>query len=179
VIEIPDGVVIVLADGAGGTSNGARAAQAIVDAVTANPLSLDWAGVLVDLDDPAKLGGGQATAVIATITSTGITGASVGDSGAWLVRAGAITNLTANQRRKPLVGDGCEPVSFSAGPLDGSLVIASDGLFRYAIARDIAFVVERGEPPEEVARRLVELVRLADGSLQDDVAVVVATALVV
>lgn len=167
--------MIVLADGAGGTSHGAAAAQAIIDAVIANPTAKDWAQVLLELDEPAKLGHGQATAVIATVTSAGIVGASVGDSGARLVRDGAIVDLTADQRRKPLVGDGCQPVGFSSG-FEGTLVIASDGLLRYANAKDLVFVVERGEPPELAARRLVELVRLADGSLQDDVSVVVVRA---
>jgi PPM family protein phosphatase len=175
VVPIDDGLVIVVADGAGGTGGGAKAAQAIVDAVVAHPTTTDWSAELVDLDDPVKLGGGQSTAVILTVTSGGIVGASVGDSGAWIVRDGAITDLTQHQLRKPLVGDGCSPIAFGAGSLEGTLVVASDGLLRYATWKDIAFVVGRGEPVDVVARRLVDLVRLPNGSLQDDVAVVVVT----
>jgi PPM family protein phosphatase len=175
-IPIDGGIVIAVADGAGGTGNGAVAAQAIIDVVAADPSVSDWAAALVDLDDPARLGGGQATAVIATVTTRGIVGASVGDSAAWIVRDGAVVDLTCHQERKPLVGDGCSPTAFGAELGDGTLVIATDGLVRYAIAKDIVFVVERGEPLEHVAHRLVDLVRLPSGGLQDDVAIVVCRA---
>lgn len=165
--------MIVVADGAGGTSHGAATAQAIVDRVVANPTTTDWSAALVDLDE-ALCGRGQSTAVILCVTPDGITGASAGDSGAWIVRGGAVHDLTHGQVRKPLLGDGCEPFAFG-GPFDGTLIVATDGLFRYAKRQDIAFVVERGDPPDAIARRLVDLVRLADGSLQDDIAVVVVT----
>src|SRR5690606_867355 len=60
VFENRDGLVIALADGAGGTRNGAIAAQAIVDAVGAAPLDSDWPRLLSALDrDGARLGHGQ------------------------------------------------------------------------------------------------------------------------
>ncbi|HEV7558771.1 MAG TPA: hypothetical protein VGO00_25040, partial [Kofleriaceae bacterium] len=117
--------MVALADGAGGTGNGAAAAQAIVDAVETG--AGDWCALLEDLD--GRLDGAQATAVIVSVRER-ITGVSVGDSGAWLVRDGDIIDLTEHQRRKPLVGGGCEPVAFEA-PFDGTLVVGSDGLFRY------------------------------------------------
>jgi serine/threonine protein phosphatase PrpC len=174
VVPIDDGLVVVVADGAGGTGGGAQAAQAIVDAVVANPHRTDWSAALVDLDE-VVCGRGQSTAVIVHVTAGGIAGASAGDSGAWILRGGAVQELTLGQTRKPLVGDGCEPFAFGSGPLDGTLVVATDGLFRYAKRQDIAFVVERGEPPEVIARRLVDLVRLPNRELQDDVAVIVVT----
>lgn len=116
VFEKPDALVVVLADGAGGTSRGASAAQAIADAVAA--ADTDGCDLLGLLDgDPNRLGQGQATAVIISLSASGIAGASVGDSGAWLVAGGNVHELTAGQVRKPLVGDGCMPVAFSAGPL--------------------------------------------------------------
>jgi PPM family protein phosphatase len=174
VISIDDGIVIALADGAGGTGGGAKAAQAIVDAVIANPTLTDWAAALVDLDDPARLGGGQTTAVILHVTADGIAGASVGDSGAWIIRDGVIEDLTVHQVRKPLVGASCEPIAFGSGPLgEGTLIVASDGLLRYANRKDIMFVVERDEDVDVIARRLIDLVRLPNDTLPDDVAVVV------
>ena len=170
VFERPDGIVVALADGAGGTGNGAVAAQAIVDAAEAS--AGDWCALLEDLD--GRLDGAQATAVIATIHGRQLTGASVGDSGAWLVRDDDIVDLTEHQIRKPLVGGGCEAVAFEAA-LDGTLVVGSDGLFRYAKPGDIARIV-RGPDLDVAARELVQLVRLPNGALQDDVSIVLLRA---
>jgi serine/threonine protein phosphatase PrpC len=99
VVEVEQGLVIALADGAGGTSHGANAAQRIVD-VIANERSLPTmercAQWIEELDSELA---GQATAVILAVGSH-ITGASVGDSGAWLIGDGVI-DLTHAQRRKP------------------------------------------------------------------------------
>jgi len=175
VVEVGGDLVIVLADGAGGTGGGELAAQAIVDDATRHARDLpSWGDVLAALDQvPARLRHGQATAVVMTLSSTGIEGASVGDSGAWLIRGDAIEDLTAGQHRKPLVGSGASPVAFRAGPLgDATLLVASDGLLRYAKPRDIARVL--GETDLDAApARLIDLVRLTSGALPDDVSVVV------
>jgi hypothetical protein len=132
------GLVIALADGAGGTSNGALAAQAFVDAVGATLRETDWSGVIEALDrDVTRLGHGQTTAVVLSLDSRGITGCSVGDSWAWLVRDEVI-DLTDGQVRKPLVGGGCLPFVFHAGPIgNATLIVASDGLLRYGKQQDI------------------------------------------
>ena len=162
--------VIVLADGAGGSGNGALAAQAIVD-VVAGATSRDWCALLADLDrDPNRLGHAESTAVILTVGVT-ISGASVGDSGAWLMHESRIVDLTAGQRRKPLVGRGCVPFRIEPIPFEGTLLVASDGLFGYANRRDIVHIAQRPELAA-AAQALVDLVRLPDGALQDDVAVV-------
>lgn len=168
----PGGLVIVLADGAGGTSNGAVAAQAFVDAVGATSRETDWSGVIEALDrDVTRLGHGQTTAVVLSLDCRGITGCSVGDSGAWLVRDQVI-DLTDGQVRKPLVGGGCLPFVFHTGPIgNATLIVASDGLLRYGKQQDIARIA-RGPDLATAARTLVELVRLPFGTLQDDVAVV-------
>jgi serine/threonine protein phosphatase PrpC len=177
VIEHPNGRVVVLADGAGGTGNGARAAQAIVDAVVDSPHH-DFRELLTELDlDPARLHHGQSTAVIVSITEAGLTGASVGDSGAWTISPrGHIVDLTPHQHRKPLVGDGCLPVAIVGEPLgDCTFVAASDGLFRYARREDIARIVTTVELAA-AARALIDLVRLPDGALQDDISIVLCRA---
>ena len=162
--------VIVLADGAGGSGNGALAAQAIVDAVT-GATTRDWCALLADLDrDPNRLGHAESTAVILTVGAA-ISGASVGDSGAWLVRESRIVDLTTGQRRTPLVGRGCVPFRVEPIDFEGTLLVASDGLFAYAKPRDIVRIAE-GPDLVMAAQALVDLVRLPDGALQDDVAVV-------
>src|SRR5215468_5569678 len=118
VFEVGDDRIIVLADGAGGTGNGALAAQAIVDAVgAATHATQDWCALLADLDrDGNRLGHGESTAVILAIRGGTISGASVGDSGAWLLRESDVIDLTEGQRRKPLVGSGCVP--FRVAPIE-------------------------------------------------------------
>src|SRR5689334_15627861 len=111
VVEVPDGLVRARADGARGTAHGALAAQAGIDAVTAaahgarsaapSAAAAPWPALLSLLDsDPARIGHGQTTAIILSITPHALHGASVGDSAAWLL-GGAdiadIADLTAGQ----------------------------------------------------------------------------------
>lgn len=181
VVAARDRLVIALADGAGGATGGERAADAVIDAVAAAPDGKrkapagdpDWVAVLTELElDPDRLGPGQTTAVIATVTRDGIRGASVGDSGAWLIRGGVVDELTRGQRRRPLLGDHSMALPFRSGPLAGAtLLIASDGLFTYAKRDAIARIAE-GEDLAAAARELVELVRFPSGEVPDDVSVV-------
>ncbi len=167
-----DRVVIALADGAGGTAGGERAADAVIEAVRAAQTD-DWTAVLTELElDPDRLGPGQTTAVVITVTRDGIHGASAGDSGAWVIRDGQIEDLTRGQQRKPLIGDHSIARPFSAGPLaGGTLLVASDGLLRYARPDAIARVAT-GPDLAAAARELVALVRLPSGEVPDDVAIV-------
>lgn len=152
-----DGIVVALADGAGGTGGGELAAQAVIDAVAEDHASADFAALLADLDaDPKGLGHGQTTAVVLRVTSEGVLGASVGDSGAWMIAGENIIDLTGGQQRKPLLGSGCTPVAFAGmSPRGATLLVASDGLLRYA-----------------KRAALLGLVRLPSGGLQDDVSIV-------
>src|SRR4051812_17696175 len=105
-----DELVIALADGAGGTGNGAAAAQAIVDAVAApNRTAHDWGALVEALDTDLQRLGGQSTTVIISIHRGVLSGCSVGDSGAWLLCGTDSVELTHGQHRKPLVGAGCVP----------------------------------------------------------------------
>jgi len=77
--------------------------------------------------------GGQCTAVVVEISEGRVFGASVGDSGAWMLPGKAIVDLTENQNRKPLLGsDEASPMGFGPIEISGRLLIASDGLFKYA-----------------------------------------------
>ena len=174
VLEVGDTLIVVLADGAGGTGDGATAAQAVVDAVSsAADTAHDVCALLVELDRaPKRLGNGQSTAVILSIRDGVASGASVGDSGAWLLQGGNVVDLTYGQQRKPLVGDGCAPWRIPRTRLNGgTLLVASDGLLRYAKRPDIVRIAS-GEDLQAAARALIDVVRLPNGVLQDDVAVV-------
>jgi serine/threonine protein phosphatase PrpC len=169
------GLIVALAEGAGGVGGGASAAQAIVDAAQAwTPLGKTADDLIRDLDRGlSSTTGGQSTAVILSLLATGIVGASVGDSGAWIVREGSAEDVTGAQCRKPLVGSGgCAPVAFTAGPLrGGTLLVASDGLLKYAKPSDITRVAGQGDL-RSAASELVGLVTLRSGEVPDDVAVV-------
>jgi PPM family protein phosphatase len=178
VFAVDDGIIIALADGAGGTTHGASAAHAIVDAAAAAATTThDWCSLLSDLDrDPQRLGRGQSTAVILSIRAGSISGASVGDSAAWLLHTADVLDLTEHQQRKPLVGGGCTPFPIEPVQLGTStLLVASDGLLKYAKRSDILRIA-RDPDLHASARALIDLVRLRDSALQDDVAIVLCRA---
>jgi serine/threonine protein phosphatase PrpC len=69
------------------------------------------------------------------------------------------------------------PFPIEAGPIGtATLLVASDGLFKYAAHREIARLA-RAADLEVAARALIDLVRLPAGGLQDDVSVVLCRAL--
>ncbi len=174
-----DEIVVVLADGAGGTGGGAEAAEHLIEATRERIREgrSDWSDLgtlLLEADRfLAARGVGETTAVVAVVGRSGVRGASVGDSEAWLVRADGWEDLTQGQVRKPLLGSGrAIPVSFGLAVLDGTLVVASDGLFKYARA-DVVCEAARRSATDAVAPALVERVRLPSGALPDDIAIVV------
>lgn len=171
VVHVPGGLIIALADGAGGTANGAHAADAVMKAVQAGPTA-EAIGLLYELDDPDRIGHGETTAVIVSVRTDTASGASVGDSGAWLIESNGVFDLTRAQQRKPLLGNGCTPVAFSnAFTSAATLLVASDGLLRYAKPTEIARVAQQASL-ERAAAGLIDLVRLPSRSLQDDVSIV-------
>jgi hypothetical protein len=101
-------------------------------------------------------------------------GASVGDSSAWLLAAAGVTDLTQYQKSKPLLGSGnATPIGFGPLPCVGRVLVASDGLFKYVPydrIRNLASTL----PLADVPATLVAAARLRSGTLQDDVAVIVA-----
>jgi serine/threonine protein phosphatase PrpC len=174
-------VVIVVADGAGGIPGGRSASDALVDVVldevqrTSDAFDPQhWANVFHETDTrlAAKLSG-ETTGVVVVLGERGLIGVSAGDSEAWIVRATSFDDLTVHQRVARLGSGTVVAVAFARPSLDGTLVVGSDGLFKYAAADDIAAIV-RSNPPSEAARKMSELVRLSSGRLQDDFAVVVA-----
>jgi PPM family protein phosphatase len=156
------GAMIVLADGAGGTARGAEAAQRVIER-----LSLD----VDELDLELAALGGQSTMVAIEIDGPMLHGISVGDSEAWVVDGDTIEDLTAHQHRKPLLGDGAIGVPFAATFVKGTLIVGSDGLFRY-VKRDAIVAACRLESLGEVVDALVTAAQLPGGGLQDDLSLV-------
>jgi serine/threonine protein phosphatase PrpC len=181
VIPTESGLVLVLADGAGGLAGGALAADAVVAAVTAacagrrsNLGSAQfWVDVLegADVQLATRHHGGQSTAVICAV-DRGIVGAAVGDSVAWIVHPSGVADLTNAQTKRPLIGSGqaaVVPIASEMG--DRTLLLASDGLAKYASRAKIAMTALDADLARSTGR-LLELARLRSGALQDDVSVV-------
>jgi serine/threonine protein phosphatase PrpC len=174
VIEFDEGVVIIIADGAGGTGAGGQAADAVIREVTAAASlehdSLTWCGILRQTD--FRIGAGESTCVVVARGTNGIVGASVGDSKAWLLENDDLNDLTKSQVRKPLLGTGnAQPVGFSHPSSPGLLLVCTDGFCNYVrrekLLKDILWIDFHVLP-----RKLVEMVRLPSGELWDDVGIV-------
>jgi PPM family protein phosphatase len=172
-----DRLIVVVAAGAGETGAGAAAAQAVCDAVLALPPGQEsWENVFFAVDRllVCSTAGGLAAAVVVEIVDGVIRGVSVGDASAWLVEQFQVTDLTVNQRRKPLLGSGdADPIAFGPMPFRGRLLVASNGLVSYARRVELQCRAVVGSL-DQSATALVEAVRLGSGRFQDDVAVVLA-----
>lgn len=179
VLAIPHAgfVVVVVADGAGGTGGGAAAAERILARVQQVVPALcsgvyEPAELLAELDRTLAPTGAEAAAVVAIVSPTGVRGACAGDVEAILLTNGVAIDLTAERRRKPLLGHGdVVPVAFAAEGA-GRVLIATDGLFGYAKRERIVDALQRGSL-DEIPEHLVELARLPNGTLQDDLGLVV------
>lgn len=175
--------LLVVADGAGGMSGASRAADLVVEIareIMRRPrerIGSRGLSALLEHMDHLILRcrqAGESTAVLVELVGDAIYGASVGDSGAWLVHGRERLDLTAQQHRKWRLGSGlARPVPFGPFPLVGTLLVASDGLLECAEPDRLTEAV-RSVPLADVAGSLVERVRLPDGALRDDVALVLA-----
>jgi len=171
--------LLVVADGAGGQTGAALAASLVVDTVREiaatkhGPIGARGVVQLLERLDRAVLGArdaGQATAVIAEVFQDRFWGASVGDSGAWLVHDRHHLDLTASQHRKWRVGSGmARPVPFGPLPLVGTLLLASDGLLDCATPGRLLDAFSPRATLADVTGDLIGAVRLPDGGLRDDV----------
>jgi serine/threonine protein phosphatase PrpC len=170
----------IVADGAGGLGGGARAAHLVVETLegmmrsvgraTVTPAS--WCQFLLELDDRLlrDADAGESTAVVAAIRDGLVTGASVGDSEAWLVTRGECQVLTSGQQRLRLGSGRAVPVGFETAVVNDSMIVAAtDGLFHAARADAICAVLRTAPTPE----RLVALARSRSGKLYDDVGIVI------
>jgi len=178
VLDFDDGVVIVVADGAGGSGGGDQAAETVLREVTASA-SLDndataWCDILRQTDQ--RIGVGESTCVVVARSARGIVGASVGDSRAWLIESDDLADLTKSQVRKPLLGSGdARPVGFQHPASQGLLLVSTDGFCNYVkretLLKEILWI-----DFSVLARKLVEMVRLPSGELWDDIGIVVCRA---
>ena len=182
VIKCSTGLVLVVADGAGGQSGAREAATMAVEMVRAGTDQLLNAGSCVQLLQTLDqnicqaANAGETTCALAVISEKQVFGASVGDSGVWLIKTNGFRNLTERQSRKPFIGCGSAfPVAFECASTQGeSLLLATDGLLKYSSSDRIVDTCKNGNA-SEVARRLIELVRYPSGAFPDDVTIIFAT----
>ena len=176
--------IVVVADGAGGIGGGESAAQQLIDlirvAVRTNPDAIHWGALLQYADQllTSHRHAGETTCIIVECRTTMnqrlvVTGAAVGDSDAWLIADHEIDELLPDRTKKPLLGTGsANIVMFGPRPLSGTLLVGTDGLFKYAKRGQIAKITRRNSPTSDPAQGLVDIVRLPNRSLNDDISVV-------
>jgi PPM family protein phosphatase len=174
------GRAIIVADGAGGVSGGAKAADLLCGSFCAlligSYVPNDWSQWLRGCDHAmvTDVACGLAATVVLSVADDGsLRGASVGDCEAWIFEAGKAIDLTGSQRRKPMLGSGnSEPVAFY-GQLDsGTLVMGTDGLWKYTrTLSSIGHAVDQSL--DDALASMLDGVRLRSGTLQDDVGLAV------
>jgi PPM family protein phosphatase len=178
ILRCGDHLLLAVADGAGGIAGGGEAADLTMQLVRESAESLKTASdcrrLLEDIDVRLARNKecGETTAVILAVNATGVFGASVGDSMAWVFSPRGRAELTAGQQRKPFLGCGSAfVVAFSQPAKEGTIILAADGLWKYTSLELIEQRV-RATAIEELAADLPNLVRLRSGAFPDDVAVI-------
>ena len=183
VLEHAGAVVVAVADGAGGMRGGGEASSSFITAVRArlgsehaDPCDLEaWLDLFERTDTVlARAMTGETTAVVVVLGAHGILGVSVGDSEVWVVGATGIDRLTGEQDRRRLGSGRSSAVAFQRPTLAGTLVAATDGLFKLAAPESIAASC-RGGAVAQIAASLLALPRSRSGSYADDLALVVVT----
>ncbi len=179
VVQAGGRLMAVVADGAGGVGNAARTAQDIClaaeqEMLTRRQHEVAWDSFLGALDVAlsARGEGGESTAVVVEFHDGEVRGASVGDSGVWMLGKTGALELSGGQVRKPLIGTGlARPVPFGPRRVEGRVLLATDGLWKCAAPPAIA-AAACVQDLDGAADALVDAVRLKSGGLQDDVALV-------
>ncbi len=175
ILRFGDKSVIILADGVGGRSGGAEAAEFVIRVARIVAIKLsssdDCLSFLRELDQEIFRSDvcGETTGVIVVVSSREIFGANVGDSAAWLFTPDGKMELS--YIRKPYLGTGVAvPHQFARKSGPGTIVVASDGLWKYTSLELIEQKV-RTTNPDRLATELGALVRLRSGTFPDDIGI--------
>lgn len=175
-----DGVdFLILADGVGGQGGGGVAAQYLVDFVSQNvsknnlhqPFFLQNLLGAADhmINNHAKAG--KTTAIVIAVEDNEVYGSSAGDSEAYILENNCLTSLTDGQDLNGFIGSGhAAPISFKKIFTDGVLILASDGLWKYAQPQNIIKELSSSRQKASSAR-LADLARMQSGHLNDDISI--------
>lgn len=169
----------VVVDGSGGTRGGTEAAERALDLFATSRVDPDARSIAAKIRelDEQLVSIGQCAFVAVAIAGDRISGASAGDCEAWLVGTDAIETLTDHQHRKPLVGSGAAvPFTFEASLGSSTLLLGTDGLFKYAPRASIA-AAARSPEVTNAGEALLRLPRLRSGALPDDIGVALCRAI--
>lgn len=181
-------LVLIVADGVGGRENGGNAASLavkltweVVSRATTRELSDThfWQQTFHYVDESVSDDSvcGETTLVAICLTPTRIVGACVGDSETWWINPSGTIQVLTEGGCKPYLGRGmASPTTFTfPTPQAGTLLVATDGLFKYTDAEQIArTVVGGGTDLQTIAAALRDQVRSSSGVLYDDFAVLLA-----
>jgi serine/threonine protein phosphatase PrpC len=175
ILRIGDRIVFIVADGSGGRSGAAEAAELFIHSVCEVAENLtaaqDCFRLLCELDQKIAQANncGETTGAVVVVSSGELFGANVGDSAAWLFTQDGKQELS--RLRKPYLGTGvAAPHQFTSKASSGTLVVATDGLWKYTSLELIEGKARTGKP-ESLAGELAELVRLRSGAFSDDIAI--------
>ena len=170
-------LLLAVADGAGGISGGAQAAELFMRIVRESGASLTTAEACeqllhrIDRDLVNASDCGETTGLVVVVEPKQIFGASVGDSMVWAFSSNDRVELTRGQQRKPFLGSGAAiSRPFTSTLFDTTIVAATDGLWKYTSLETIDDQVRKIRPGL-IANKLSELVRLRSGTFPDDVAI--------
>jgi PPM family protein phosphatase len=179
--------IIALADGQGGRTGGAEAAQLAVRTAIQTAFSAPvqkllserfWTQLLLDVDKAVgdNPDAGFTTFVGVAITDQQVVGVSSGDSQAVLISpTGTAVTLTANQRKNPPVGSQmCHPTPFSTPfPANSRLLLMSDGVYKFVPSETIFSTVAELEARDAI-KTIRDLAVGRSGTLYDDFTLVIA-----
>lgn len=181
IINLDNCLVFIISDGAGGLGGGEKAAEIVIEEgknidkhYLGHADTFFWADMLSQIDQKVynDREAGEATAIIIITDGKIILGASVGDSEAWIINGNKTVDLTSRQVRKPIIGSGSAcPIPFGPVEFNGTLIMATDGLFKFTSMEKIQQTIATHEI-EKSGFALIECVRLQSGSLQDDVTII-------
>lgn len=175
-----------LADGIGGQSGGARAAQLACETVIEQAITIPtsalfmpntWQNILeiVDHTVATDSSAGLTTLIGCVISPTQIAGASVGDSAIKLFCGQQVTDITAKQRKNPTIGAGNAIITPFSHHLNSvwKILLMSDGVWKY-IGHDQLIESGHTTSGESLIQQLRKQAALPrTGQLQDDFTVVV------
>lgn len=173
--------IIALADGQGGRTGGAEAAQMAVGTAIQTAFSAPvqrllserfWTQLLLDVDKAVgnNPDAGFTTFVGVAVTEQKVVGVSSGDSQAVLISPTRIAvTLTANQKKNPPVGSQmCHPTPFSAPfPANSRLLVMSDGVYKFVPSEMILSTVAELEAGDAI-KAIRDLAVGRSGTLYDD-----------
>lgn len=178
IFDCGERTIVAVADGAGGISGAAEAAEMFMrlvrDAAPRLQTPTDCQELLSRIDSEIARAAdcGETTGIVLVVDQKLIFGASVGDSAAWVFKEKQRDELTAGQQRKPCLGTGMtSPRIFVRPRTPGTLIAATDGLWKYT---NVGAIHQQSlaTPITNLGAKLLELVRLPSGTFSDDVAIV-------